>query len=421
MSPQIALYIDVQNRQLVRGNNTSVPATLPDVFQGDTVGLYLEFMSPTASGNPAYQDVDFSEATVMVAVGSIGDGPTSGYFTLTDSAGGQTTATIPYNASAAQVQTAVQTGLTTNWSGATVVGTAGGPYTITNGSVGLRTSLLGSSVSLTPVSSVPIDIIQYGNGSLPQIQFAQVVQNPIALQNTWTPYPAPMAVVTRLQSGTTTQNEIQQITLSNNPTGGAFIVNFSGSLTGATSPPIPYNASPATVQTALQGMSNIGSGNCIVGGAPGQWVTTFGGDLSNLPQNLFTTVSSALVGPLALTGNLSLNTSAIEEAMGDNDSINEVFAIRVTPNGGSPFTVIQEPITINNDLIVGAPSVPAPGVSYWTAQQSDARYLQLDSPTGNFRLSGSNNIFQLIDSTGSRYRTVYFDPNGILIAGPAQS
>jgi hypothetical protein len=131
-----------------------------------------------------------------------------------------------------------------------------------------------------------------------------------------------------------------------------------------------------------------------------------------------TTVSNGLVGPLALTGNLALNTAGIEEAMGDNNSITETLAIQVTPSGGNPFTVIQEDITIYNDLIVGAPSVPTPGVSYWTTVQSDARYPMVDPANGNFRFSGSNNIFQIVDSTGSRYRTVWFDTNGVLNAGP---
>jgi hypothetical protein len=382
MGQQVNLYIDVQNRQIVRNPSTTVAASLPDVYQGDTVGLYLEFMNPTGNFTTPYQDIDYSQGTVTVAVGSLAATPSGGYFTLSDSAASQTTGNLPYNATAAQVQTAIQASLTTNWSAATVVGAVGGPYTITNGSSGSKTSLLGSSVSLTPISSVPVSTIQYGTPAVPQIEYAQLVQSPIALQTEWTPYPAPVAVVTRLQSGSTTLNEIQQISLINNPTGGAFVVNFTGASISATSSPIAWNATPSAVQSALQGMPSIGAGNCSVGGAAGQWVATFGGALANSSQNLMTTISTGLVGPLALTGNLALNTAGIEEAMGENNSITETFAVQVTPNLGSPFTALQEDITIYNDLISGAPSVPAPGVSYWTAVQSDARYLQIDPVEG---------------------------------------
>jgi len=252
-----------------------------------------------------------------------------------------------------------------------VTGSDGGPYYITNGSNGAQTALLGSSVSLTPTSSVSIATSQTGTADLPQIQYVEVLQNPIALQDTWTAYPAATATVSRIQGGNGTQNEIQQITLGNNVYAGAFIVNFGSK----TSNPIQWNASPTAVQTALQAMSSIGSGNVIVGGSAGSWVVTFTGSLALASQTLMTTVATGLVGPLALIGTLSLNTAAIEEAIGETNSTSQTFAIQVTPSGGSPFTVLQEPITIYNDLIVGAPSVPAPGVSYYTTTESDARYL----------------------------------------------
>jgi len=371
MSQQISLYIDVQNRQLVRSDSTSIPTTLPDVFQGDTLGLYLEFLNATGSNAAPYTDIDYSAAAVTVAIGTIGAQPTAGNFTITDTAATQTTANIAFNATASAVQTAIQAALTTNWASATVTGNAGGPYTITNGANGAETALVGSSVSLTPAGFVSIGTIQTGTGSLPQIQYVEVLQSPIALQDTWTAYPAPTATVTQLQAGSGTQNEIQQITLGNNPYAGAFVVNFGSQ----TSNPIQWNASPAAVQTALLAMSSIGSGNVSVGGSAGAWVVTFTGSLALASQSLMTTVASGLVGPLALTGSLSLNTAAIEEAIGETASITETFAIKVTPSGGNAFTCLQEQITIYNDLIVGAPSIPTPGVSYYTETEADALFL----------------------------------------------
>jgi hypothetical protein len=413
MSQQpLQLYIDVQNRQLVRGANTSIPSTLPDVYQGDTLSLSLNFLDATGNTVNPYSYVDYSAAAVTVAVGSIALPPNAGYFTITDTVASETTGNIAFNSTASAVQSAIQAALTTHWSTATVAGSAGGPYTITNGSTGAQADLMGTSVSLTPVASVIMDNIQTGTSGLPSIQGLRLAQNPVALQDTWTPIDAPSATVTELQAGSGTQDEIQQVLLSGNPYAGAFVINFNG----ASSNPIQWNATPAGLQSALQATSTIGTGNVSVGGTSGAWVVTFTGALALASQPLMTVVSSGLVGPVALIGTLALNTSGIEEAIGEQGSITQVFAIRVTPAGESPFTVIQESITINNDLIVGAPSAPAPGASYLTLGESDARYFQIadnlsESTVATVRtnlgldtryLQKSNN---LSDVTGSTART----------------
>ena len=81
-----------------------------------------------------------------VQVVTITGTPTGGTFTLTY--GGATTAPLAYNAAAATVQTALRTlpGL----SGATVSGSAGGPFTVTIGTVGVATGpITGSGAGLT--------------------------------------------------------------------------------------------------------------------------------------------------------------------------------------------------------------------------------------------------------------------------------
>ncbi|MFJ7990340.1 hypothetical protein [Streptomyces sp. NPDC096351] len=76
---------------------------------------------------------------------------------------------------------------------------------------------------------------------------------------------APYAAVT---------NEIQTLTVTGGPTGGTFTITFSGQTTGA----IAYNASAATVQTALEALSNVNAGDIkVTGNAGGPWTLTYGG------------------------------------------------------------------------------------------------------------------------------------------------
>ena len=81
---------------------------------------------------------------------TIGGSPTGGTFTI--SYGGQTSAGIAYNASAATVQAALQAMSSIGAGNCTVTGSAGGPYTVTfTGTLGIQaiTTITGSASGLT--------------------------------------------------------------------------------------------------------------------------------------------------------------------------------------------------------------------------------------------------------------------------------
>jgi hypothetical protein len=69
-------------------------------------------------------------------------------------------------------------------------------------------------------------------------------------------------------------NEVQTATITGAPTGGTFTLTYSGQTTTA----IPYNATAAAVQSALEALSNINPGDVTVTGATGgPYTITFGG------------------------------------------------------------------------------------------------------------------------------------------------
>ena len=69
-------------------------------------------------------------------------------------------------------------------------------------------------------------------------------------------------------------NEVQTVTITGGPTGGTFTLTWSGQTTAA----IAYNATAATVQTALEALSNIAPGDVVVtGNAGGPYTLTWGG------------------------------------------------------------------------------------------------------------------------------------------------
>jgi len=88
-------------------------------------------------------------------------------------------------------------------------------------------------------------------------------------------------------------DEVQTLTVTGSPTGGTFVLRFGGQNTSA----IAYNASAATVQTALQALSSIGSGNALVtGSAGGPWTVEFASSLGFASQALITLQTNSLTG-----------------------------------------------------------------------------------------------------------------------------
>lgn len=303
--PTIPLFIDVQNKQLVRSFTSTTPAVLPPVYYGDTLNLKMEFLQATGVPSAPYTDIDYSDAAVTVSVGNIGARPFNGDFTITDTDANQTTGVLAYNATSAQVQAAIQAALTTNWLLATVYGGTGGPYTVTNGANGSHSALIGTSVSLEPPASIVINTLQPGTGSTPQMEYVTLSVNPLALQDTWT----------------------------------------------------------------------------------------------------------ASSGPDVLQGLIALTSSNLEQVLGNSPFVYTTFAINVVPQSGEPFTVYQNNFVIRSSSALGAPSAPAPGVSYYTASQSDARYLRslvvVRNSTGNEAQHistfgvGSNNILYLLTNANT--------------------
>ena len=71
---------------------------------------------------------------------------------------------------------------------------------------------------------------------------------------------------------------VQTVTRTGDPTGGTFTLTFDGQTTSS----IAYDSSAATVDSALEALSSIGSGNVVVTGLPGGggWQVRFAGSLT---------------------------------------------------------------------------------------------------------------------------------------------
>ncbi len=92
----------------------------------------------------------------------------------------------------------------------------------------------------------------------------------------------------------------QTLMIYGQPTGGTFTLNFNGSTTSS----LNYNATAAQVQTALQALASIGSGNLLASGGPLPTLPiflTWSGALMNSPYQPQVTIAPSLTGDPAAT------------------------------------------------------------------------------------------------------------------------
>lgn len=107
-------------------------------------------------------------------------------------------------------------------------------------------------------------------------------------------------------------NEKQTLTITGTPTGGTFTLAFGGATTSA----IAYNATAATVQSNLEGLSSIGLGNvrCSGGGLPGTPVVIeFIQDLGKADQALIVADGASLTGGTTPTAAVAQTTAGVRE------------------------------------------------------------------------------------------------------------
>lgn len=213
-----------------------------------------------------------------------------GTFTLTYD--GQTTAAIAYDADAAAVDSALEA-LSNIGVGDVVVSGVAGAWIVT-----FATLLAGADIdSMT------------GDGDL-------LASHDVTILET--------------QTGGGGVNEEQTISIPASVTGGTFTLTYNGQTTGT----IAYNASAATVEAALESLTNIAAGDVSVSGGDGPtnaWVVEFQGNLAGTELVLMGGNGALLSGGYAVT---------ITETVKGVAAVNEKQTITLpTGSNGGTFTV----------------------------------------------------------------------------------
>lgn len=144
--------------------------------------------------------------------------------------------------------------------------------------------------------------------------------------------------VAQVQQGYAGKSEVQRIAIVGTATSGNFTLSFRGQTTGN----IAYNANAATVQSALEGLSTIGSGNVTVSGT-GPWDVTFAGGFAFANPDLITASGSGL----SKSGSY---TVSVTTTVGAKAGKNKIVRI-IDPSGGNASSDVS--IRSNDGSTVG--------------------------------------------------------------------
>lgn len=191
------------------------------------------------SGDVYGQKMQDSVNSIITQTIAITGSPTGGTYVL--SYNGSFTTALAYNANAAAIQAALVALPTIGTGNVTVTGSSP-TFTVTGAA-----ALAGQDMLLIGTDGGA----NLTGGSTPAVTAARATGPTL-----------------------TVVNEVQTVTVNGTPTGGTFQLSYNGQTTGT----IAYNAAASVVQTALQGLATVGSGNLLVtGGAGGPYTCTFAG------------------------------------------------------------------------------------------------------------------------------------------------
>ena len=393
MASTLDLYIDTSSGQLVDGGSV-IGGSLPILTRNDSYVMRLRLLEKKSNG--ALDDIDFGSSSLKAGIGNIEEVPSGGSFKL--AINGITSSAIAYNATAISVYNAISNNVST----VALYGTGTyGSYLLTATQPNTAMSFSPDAFTLFPSSSVLIGTRRNPATSIEAQQVVKLVRNPIVYADTFTATPtAGELTLTKLQDGSSTQNETYELAVGPLARGGSFALVFGSNATTA----IPLFQSAVSVQASISsGINTITSNISVQENGKGGYIIAFTGrlGLTNVTTSLALDASGIQFIPMRQT-TLTINTAEVEDAFSDagTSTITPTLEIELTQNG-TPKTIYQNSISLRKDLITAGSSVPGARDSYYTKTESDANFVSKSTPQANTNVvSGLINV-GLFDSSAT--------------------
>ena len=372
MASNIDIYLDLQGGGIQVGGSAA-GGQLPVFTRSDVYTFRLRLQK---SGTDAFPiDVDTTGTTLKLGIGNIDDAPTDGQFKLT--CNGTTSSAITFNSTAAQIYTAISNNVST----VAAYGSETYSYVLTATQPNTAMSFGGDSFTLFPLSSVLISTRRNPTTGINAQQIVRLRRNPAVFSNNFvTSSTAGVAVLSKTQDGSATQNETYKLSFGGDASGGSFVLNYGSNSTTA----IVLGATAVCAVEALSAVTGIGAGNISVNSLVGEngYSISFVRELGSL--NLTTALvldSSGIYFSPFRESTVTFATAELDELFAEEgtDTIAPSIEIEIT-DGGNPKTLYQGSVTIRKDLITNGSAIPAQQQSYYTSAEVDSLFVE-DSAT----------------------------------------
>ena len=342
----------------------------PTFTLGDTAGFELYLVENTQVTNYPRQELPFPVSPgVKVAIGAIDESPTAGTWTMTY--GGDTTAALAYNATAAQLQTALNALASITSAGGVTVSKIGDNYNIAFNTAGVRTELTSDSTALIPLSTIIVATLQAGTSTKPQISLVHLQRTVAGLATSFTQTEASQITVESLGAWDGSK-ATYRVSISPDPKGGTFTLSFDP-LTGddVTTASINVGASGQDVQNALN-ISTLATKVAV------SQVGAYAYDISVSLQpgtNGLTANDAGLLSFSGYKGDLSLNTAEAISLLDGAESVETTLEVEITSDSKT-LTLLQIPCTLKNAVIDAGAVEPLVLDTYLSQTTADGRYLR---------------------------------------------
>ena len=305
---QALAFVDLTNRKLnsTLGGST---LTLPDLVQGDEIRLGLRF---TEQIEGTATEVTRTLHSLRASIGLVDARPTGGTFQLSVN-GVAAGSPLPFDATAAQVQTALDLAYT---SAVTVTAKDGSWLVDVANAAEAAHAITGVSVDLEPSCHVRVRTYLVGSKTRHEIR---LIRSPFAATSTFSNILPAMPEVIRIQEGgndnTTTWPEIQALKV--NPYfRGSYQLRRGYKKSGELS----IEDGPEEIQDAIAKLADEGGSFTVTNPTNNTAHITFGGSMDGIAQDLIEVeVFSAPPGDPTFV--LNLNTAELADALRAVDTL----------------------------------------------------------------------------------------------------
>jgi len=364
----IKLFINPRTGLAFGNFNGTSQITNPTVTLGDTARFEIYLVEDTGISGYPRQEVAFPGTPgIKIAVGPIDESPQAGTWKV--SFGGDTTAALAYNITAAALAAALNGLASITAAGGVTVSKIGDNYNIVFNQNGARGDILTDGAALIPLSNATVAKLQIGDSTRPQIALVHLQRTIAGLATSFTATAASAITIESL-SAWDGSRATYRASISPDPKGGSFSLAFDAATgTDVSSASIAVGASAIDVQNAL----NL---SALVDKVSVSQVGAYAYDITVTAQpgsGGLTANGAGLISFSGYVGELSLNTAEAISLLDGANFVSTNLEVEITSDSKT-LTVLQIPCVLKNAVIDAGSIQPLVLDTYLSQAAADGRY-----------------------------------------------